>query len=193
MSNYDIRRMGLDELEVLYKHIVQDFSEGEYAPYPMMHQHLLDGDQKALILHEGEQDLAYSICSDNHDNMYVLVSLLALFKEHRDQGIGSLFLNRLRQIYQNKQALLVEVERPDLSKTEEEGNSRRPRIRFYEKAGFFLIEEVDYSIWDIPMHLMALPLVASKEIIIHGIEKCMYELYFNLIGETLIHKMRFSS
>jgi len=94
-------------------------------------------------------------------------------------------------MYIDKQALVVEVERPDQAKTQEEFNSRRRRIEFYEKAGFYLIEGVDYSIWDIPMHLMALPLVASKETINQEIRTSMRELYLDLMGEELIHKMQF--
>lgn len=193
MSKYAIRRMELDELKVFYERIEQDFSQGEYAPYAILYQHLQNGLQKAMVFCEGEQDLAYSICMDNHDNSYVLISLLAVFKEYREQGIGSAFMKRLCLMYQDKQALLVEVERPDQAESQEEGNSRRRRIEFYEKVGFYLIEGLDYSIWDIPMHLMALPLGASKETINQEIKRSMHELYLSLMGEELIHKMQFSS
>lgn len=193
MSKYNIRCMELDELKTFYERIVRDFSQGEYAPYPIIYQHLQDGFQKALILCEGESDVAYSVCTDNHDNNYVLISLLAVFKEYRGQGIGSEFLKRLQLIYQAKQALLVEVERPDQAKTPEEDDFRRRRIVFYERAGFYLIKGVNYSIWDIPMHLMALPMVASKDTINHELKSSMSELYLSLMGETLIHKMQISS
>ena len=190
MPKYNIRRMELSELKAFFERIVRDFAQGEYAPYPIIYQHLQEGLQKALIFCEGEEDLAYSVCTDNHENNYVLISLLAVFKEFRDQGIGSEFMKRLRLIYQNKQALLVEVERPDRAQTPEEGVFRKLRIEFYERAGFYLMEEMDYSIWDIPMHLMALPLVASKETINREIKRSMYELYLDLMGESLIHKLK---
>jgi GNAT superfamily N-acetyltransferase len=193
MSKYYIRHMELGEIKTFYERIERDFAEGEYAPYETLYKHLQNGLQKALVFCEGEQDLAYSICTDSHENNYVLVSLLAVFKGYRDQGIGSDFLKKLRLMYRDKQALLVEVERPDQAESEQEGYSRRRRIKFYEKAGFYLIEGLDYSIWDIPMHLMALPLVASKETINQEIRTTMYELYLDLMGETLIHKMQFLS
>lgn len=193
MSKYHIRPMELNELKDFFKRIKQDFVQGEYAPYAILYKHFQNGLLNGLVFCEGKQDLAYSICEDNHDNGYVLISLLAVFKEYRDQGIGSAFIKRLRLMYRDKQALLVEVERPDQTKTKEEGHSRRRRIDFYEKAGFYLIQGIDYSIWDISMHLMALPIVSSKEIIDQKIEKSMYELYFNLMGEEFIHKMQFMS
>jgi GNAT superfamily N-acetyltransferase len=193
MSKYHIRHMELNELKAFYERIVRDFAQGEYSPYAIIYQHLQNGLQKALIFCEGEQDLAYSVCTDNHDNSYVLISLFAVFKQYRGQGIGSAFIKRLRLMYKDKQALIVEVERPDEAKTQEEGNSRKRRIEFYKKAGFYLIERVDYSIWDIPMHLMALPLVAPKETINQEIGRSMRGLYLELMGEELIHKLQISS
>lgn len=193
MSKYCIRRMKLDELKAFYERIERDFSQGEYPPYAILYQHLQKGLQKALVFCDGEQDIAYSFATDNHDNRYVLITLLAVFKQYRGQGIGSDYMKRLRLMYEDKQALLVEVERPDQAKTQKEGNSRRQRINFYEKGGFYLIKEVEYSIWDIPMHLMALPIVASKETINLEIRRSMHGLYLNLMGEKLIHKMQFPS
>jgi len=191
MVKYNLRPMELDEFRLLYKRIVSDFSQGEYAPYPIIYQHLQAGLQKAMIFTADDQDRAYSICTDNNDNAYVLISLLAVFREYRGQGMGSAFIERLCLMYKDKQALLVEVERPDQAKTKQDGDVRRKRIEFYEKAGFYLIENVDYSIWDIPMHLMALPLIASKETISLEIKGSMYALYLSLLGEAFIHKMQF--
>ena len=194
MSKYYIRPMELDELMAFYdERIERDFSQGEYPPYPILYQHLQNGLEKALVFCKGEQDIAYSLAIDNHDNSYVLITLIAVFKQYRGQGIGSAFMNRLRLMYEDKQALLVEVERPDQAKTQKEADFRRQRINFYEKAGFYLIEGVDYSIWDIPMHLMALPILSSKETINLEIRRSMHELYLYLMGETLIHKMQFQS
>ena len=193
MSEYYIRSMELSELKAFFERIERDFSQGEYSPYDILFQHLEKGLQRALIFCEGEQDLAYAICTDNHDNSYVLISLLAVFKGYRDEGIGSDFMKRLQQRYVDKQALLVEVERPDEAKTEEERHIRKRRIEFYEEAGFYLIQGVDYSIWDIPMHLMALPLVASVETTNRQIRRTMHELYLDLMGEELMYKMHFPS
>jgi len=71
--------MELGELKGFYERIKGDFAQGEYSPYAIIYQHLQNGLQKALIFCEGEQDLAYSVCTDNHDNNYVLISLLAVF------------------------------------------------------------------------------------------------------------------
>src|SRR5665648_1083716 len=107
MSKYFIRRMELNEIEAFYERIKRDFAQGEYAPYAILYDHLQKGLQKALVFNEGEKDLAYSVCTDNHDNGYVLISLLAVFKGYRDQGIGSAFMKRLGLMYKDKQALIA--------------------------------------------------------------------------------------
>lgn len=183
--------MELDELIDFFKRIQKDFAQGEYAPYAVMYQQIQDSRQKALVFCEEEQDLAYAVCTDNHSNGYVLISLLAVFPDFRGRGIGSDFIKVLSEMYRHKQAILVEVERPDQAQTPEEGDLRRQRIQFYSKSGFYLIEGINYSIWDIPMHLMAKPLLANKNVIDQEVNKTMYEIYLSLLGKKLIRKMQF--
>lgn len=125
MSKYFIRHMELSELIGFFKRIQQDFAQGEYAPYAVMYQQIQDTRQKALVFCEEEQDLAYAVITDNHNNGYVLISLLAVFQDFRGRGIGSNFIKALSEMYRHKQAILVEVERPDQAQTPEEGDLRR--------------------------------------------------------------------
>jgi GNAT superfamily N-acetyltransferase len=148
--------MKAQEFKEIFNHIERDFVPGEYAPYDVLHQQLQNGVQEGLILCEGEQDVAYSICAGGHANGYVLISLLAVFEEFRGCGIGPAFLKELHRIYSNKQGIIVEVEKPENSQNQEVSASSAKRIGFYEKAGFYLIPNISYSIWDVPMHLMVL-------------------------------------
>lgn len=186
-----IRPMKAAELKDFYKHIEQDFLPEEHAPYAVLYQQLQSGIQEGLVFRRGAQDLAYSICAAGHANGYILISLLAVYEEYRGKGIGSAFMGALHEMYRHKQGILVEVEKPELSQTPEEQHSRRRRIEFYEKAGFHLIKGIEYSIWDVPMHLMALPLMASRQTVSEGIGQVMYEIYLALMGKHFIHKMRF--
>lgn len=193
MSEHFIRRMDVAEFKDFYKRIEKDFSPDEHAPYEVLHQQIQEGIQEALVFGEGERDLAYSICADNHDNGYVLISLLAVFQECRGQGIGSAFMKALRTMYEHKQAILLEVEQPELSQTLEESDTRGRRIKFYEKSGYYLIPKVEYSIRNIPMHLMVLPLKVSKETINEQIGQIIYQIYFKLLGERYLYKMQFQA
>jgi hypothetical protein len=85
------------------------------------------------------------------------------------------------------------MEQPELVQTSEESDLRRRRIKFYEKAGYYQIPRIDYSIWNVPMHLMALPLKASEETINEQIGQFIYQIYFKLLGERFIDKMQFKA
>lgn len=191
MHKYYIRPMEPAEYGDFYKRIEADFSPGEYAPYEVLYWQLQNGVQEGMVFCDGDRNLAYSICAAGHPNGYVLISLLAVFPECRGQGIGTAFMKALCNKYSQKQAVLVEVERPELSETQDEQSLRNRRIAFYEKEGFYLIPGTDYWIWDVPMHLMARPLKAPREFIDKNINRMMYEIYYQLMGEKFIHKMEF--
>lgn len=192
MSGYGIHRIKDEELVEIYKHIKKDFAPDEYAPYEVLYQQIQKGAQEGMTLYKDEQDVAYAICAGSNPNGFVLISLLAVYEQLRGQGIGSIFLNELRSKYSDKSGIIVEVEKPEESSNEEEKDFRKKRIEFYEKAGFYLIPNINYSIWDVPMHLMAMPLSNPIESISESIGSIIYEIYLQLMGKRYIHKLKFS-
>jgi len=193
-GHFFIRSMQSNEIRTFFRYIQRDFSPGEYPPYAVLYQQLQSGIQEGLVLSSYQDgDFAYSICAAGHANKYVLVSLLAVFPECRSKGIGSEFMKLMIERYRSKQALLIEVEKPESSPTPEERNIRSRRISFYERAGFHLVPGIEYSIWGVPMHLMILPLQASREEAEGEIGRAMYQIYLELMGERYIHKMQFRS
>lgn len=193
MSEYFIRHMEVDEFDGFYRRIDADFPPAEHASRPVFYRQILGDIQQGLVFGDEAGDLAYSICASNHPNGYVLISFFAVFPEFRGLGIGSAFLKALSALYARKQAIIVEVERPDLAKNAKDLNLRKRRIKFYEKAGFHLIKGIDYSVWDVRMHLMALPLNVSIQKIEKQIEQIMHQIYFKTAGESSIHKVRFTA
>lgn len=191
MTNQYIRLMKLSELQSFYKFIERDFPPDEYPPYDAMYYHLQEGIQEGLVFCNEFEDLAYAICAASHSNNYALISQIAVFLEHRGKGIGSSFLKAIREKYKEKKGIIVEVEIPEYSETLEEAELRRRRIAFYKNLDFHMIPNIKYSIWDIPMHLMALPLKVSFETINQEIEGTIYEIYNSLVGKRFIHKVEF--
>jgi len=183
--------MKAEEFKAIFSHIKKDFMQGEYAPYDVLYQQLHKGVQKGLIFCEGEHDAAYSICAGGHANGYVLISLLAVFEEYRGRGLGTAFLNELCKVYSDKHGIIVEVEKPENSLTEVERIIRVKRIAFYRKAGFCLIPNINYSIWGVSMHLMALSHSDSIQSTNERIGSIMYDIYLDLMGKRYIHEMQF--
>ncbi len=192
MTGYGIRRIKDNELIEIYKHIKKDFAPDEYPPYEVLYQQIQKGAQEGMTLYKDEQDVAYAICAGSNPNGFVLISLLAVYEQLRGQGIGSTFLSELRNRYSHKSGIIVEVEKPEESSSKEERDYRKKRIEFYEKAGFYLIPNINYSIWDVPMHLMAMPLSVSIESISDIIGIIIYEIYLQLMGKRYIHKLEFN-
>jgi GNAT superfamily N-acetyltransferase len=190
MTDYSIRSLQLPELNNIYKKIKNDFVQGEYAPYDILYHQLQDGNLKGYLLLAGDREVAYSICAEEHKNNYVLISLLAVYEKLRGSGYGTAFLKEIAEMYSDKNGLIVEVEKPDNANTKEEKKIREKRIEFYKKAGFSLLPNIEYTIWGMPMHLMALPLKASIENINENIEEIIYEIYLTLMGKTHIDKMK---
>ena len=192
---YHIRPVNLQEVRDLYINIVNDFAPGEYPPYDVLYKQLEKDIQKGFVLVNDEKDVAYSICTGDSTNSFVLISLLAVYKEYRGKGFGSKFIEVLKRKYCGERSIIVEVEKTEDALEQKERSIRESRIKFYEKAGFRLLPDIDYSIWDIPMYLMILP----KETLqintdsISGlnetIKKGMGDIYLKLLGEKFFHKM----
>lgn len=186
-----IRKMIPSEFKHIYKSIENDFAEGEYAPYDVLAKQIEKGLQIGHIFQNGEKDVAYSICADGCANGYILISLLSVYKEFRGNGLGSIFLGELIRSYSLKQGIIVEVEKPENSRSTEERALCEKRIKFYQNAGFYLVTDIDYSIWDISMHLMVLPLKASLPTLNEMIGQIIHDIYLELMGKRYIHKLKF--
>lgn len=187
-----IRKMNLEEFKNIYMRIEHDFAEGEYAPFAVLAKQLEKGVQKGYIFRYSKKDVAYSICADGCSNGYMLISLLAVYEEFRGQGLGSVFLEALMNGYSQNQGIIVEVEKPENSRSKEERVLREKRINFYQNAGFYLLPDVDYTIWDVPMHLMVRPLKASMITINKLLGQIMYEIYLELMGKRYMQKLKFN-
>lgn len=188
---YSIRNIEMTEFKDIYTRIEQDFADGEYPPYDKLYAQLEKGIQKGLFLMEGECQTAYAVCAESESWGYVLISLLAVFKEYRGRGSGTALLEQLKKLYGSRPGIIVEVEKPEEATDDEERTIREKRIRFYQKAGFYQIPHIEYSIWGIPMHLMALPLKSDDKTFNENIGNIIYDIYLRLMGKRFIHKMKF--
>jgi len=185
-----VRKIQLNELRYIYEHIVQDFAEGEYPPYDKLYYHLENNIQTGWVLMMDGRDAAYSICAEGADG-YVLISYFAVYKENRGRGIGTLFLEKLKEIYSESKGIIVEIEKPEDARHEEEVQVRKRRYEFYSRAGFSFIPGIEYVIWDVPMHLLVYPCKNPLDIINKDIGRIMYEIYLLILGKSNIHRLEF--
>lgn len=175
-----------NEFKKIYKRIKKDFAAGEYPPYFVLHRQIITGIQRCFLYVSEGLEKAYAVCAGNHPNEYVLISLFAVYPAYRGTGVGTAFLEKIKETYAGKKGVLVEVERPRDAKNSAEKEVREKRIRFYQRAGFRIIPGLEYSIWGVPMHLMAWGGDSDTQEIMRRI----HEIYLELMGKRFIHMLQ---
>ena len=186
--NFSVQTILPSWFKRIYKRIKKDFAPGEYAPYTVLYKQLKQGIQQGFLLYADGVEAGYAVCAAGHRGGFVLVSLFAVYPEYRGRGFGSAFLREIMKIYADKEGILVEVEKPEKAKDDIERVNREKRIAFYRKAGFERIPGIEYSIWTVPMHLMAFP---GGKFDPAQIGRVMHEIYLELMGKRFIHMMKF--
>ena len=186
--NIVMRKMLPDELPLFFRRIEEDFPEEEYAPFDVLDAHLRSGIQEGLVLSAEGSDIAYAINAVSPGG-YVLISLMAVAKKLRGKGIGSTFIGMMKERYAGSKGIILEVERPDRAKSGRELSTMKERIAFYERLGFHLVPGIDYWIWNVRMHLMALPIMESASGIDAEIETIIKDIYRGILGARWIHKL----
>lgn len=189
MNDLYIRAIDASELKDIYPRIERDFATGEYPPMDVLYDHMLQGRQEGYALWDGNRYLAYSFWAANPAYDHILITLFAVLSEYRGQGIGTIFLKKLHKMI-NESITIVEVEKPEEAKTDEERDKRLRRIAFYEKEGYILINEIDYIIWDIPMHLMVRSPKINEPLNNQEVIQIMKQIYFRLLGKRFINKLQ---
>jgi len=134
------------------QHIVNDFSDDQRPPYDIIKKNIETGYSEGFIYVLDNKEMAYAIntISDNK----VVISVFAVFNSFRNSGIGTSFLVELLDYYSDKKIIIVEVDKPEQAKTTEEKVVCEKRISFYERAGFIIHKDIEYSIFGIDFYLM---------------------------------------
>ncbi|MCL2383560.1 MAG: GNAT family N-acetyltransferase [Oscillospiraceae bacterium] len=148
----------------------------ERPPCFVIKNNMKNNIQEGFLCVEKDTELGYSINALSEEA--VLISLFGVFKENRGKGIGTKFLKEVIEKYGDKKAIIVEVEKPENAKSEEEKTIREKRISFYEKSGFIIYKDINYMIFNNSMYLMV---NSSEEIAKEDIIRHMKEIY----GRTL--------
>ena len=108
-----LEKIKFKEFKRLYRtRMVQDFPSNERPKLQGFRKRMLKYNEEVFIYSEDNKEKAYLIVDELEEN-YILISFLAVYKEYRGQGIGSKLLKEIREKYQNKKAILLEVENPE--------------------------------------------------------------------------------
>ena len=140
--------------EKLHKIYLIDFPESERMPYYMIKKYYKNKKIKILALKDERRNIvAYSMITEH--NGYILLLYLAVLKDKRKNGYGSLLLNMLKEKLKNKNMIIIEIESldPSLKLNEEEKIIRQKRRSFYIKNEY-LSTNIDVLLYDCKMEIL---------------------------------------
>ncbi|MBQ1422950.1 MAG: GNAT family N-acetyltransferase [Lachnospiraceae bacterium] len=164
-----IKRLKLSEIKDIYrKYLFYDFPIEERRPLPRITKHFRAHNYEGYGGYDEEgRLLCYAFFFTNRyrtagpDGKTVrkkacLLDYLAVMKDVRDRGVGSVFLKELVRHFAGKEDLVfIEVENADFARTPEEKATRERRMAFYLRNGMIetgvcaLVWTVEYRIIEI--------------------------------------------
>lgn len=111
-----------------------DFGRDELKPLSSIRRSWNKDIYECYGLFDGEKILGYAFFL-RQNNSYLL-DYYAVDEQHRDEGLGTLFLQQLAEQMKNADMVLCEVEDPDYAEDEQSRMERQRRLAFYLRSGY---------------------------------------------------------
>ncbi len=138
----ELRLLTARQLRQVYRERVRsDFPPSERRPLASMERLRAAGVYDTWGMYEGEELLAYAFLWRSEAYGAALLDYLAVCREGRGRGTGTLALSLLQARYGDC-SLLVEAEAQEEGVPPEENALRARRLSFYERSGF---RRLDYQ------------------------------------------------
>lgn len=137
---YEIRMLELAEIEDIYEHPAQrHFPENELKPLKSIRRMYTEGCYQGLGMYvrgeTGEELAAYALFVTTKEQDALLLDYYAVLEGRRNSGTGSLFLQRMKELFRDRNGILLETEDIELAANEEERQTRTRRNAFYRRNG----------------------------------------------------------
>lgn len=130
-------RLDKEAIETFYPWLLDNFPADEVKPLPWIKAMLARGDYSLFAWQEEAQPLGLAFFyHDQEGEAPALLDYLLIHPKAQGQGLGSKLLSTLMESESLKNGFLVELERLDQAKTEEDYHKRQRRRSFYQKLGF---------------------------------------------------------
>lgn len=157
-DGFCIRKLSLEEiLSVYWEHAVKHFPQDELKPAESIRRMYDAHAYEALALYKEKELAGYAFFAKKPDSDVLLLDYYAVVEQFRNSGIGSFFLQAMREYYSEKAAILIETEQVHKAKTAEEKQMRQRRNAFYERNGcrqttvWCQLFSVDFGIFTLPI------------------------------------------
>jgi len=138
-------------------HATKDFPLNELKPLNIILRMLKEGIYVGLGLYHQNELTAYAMLVKNEKRGTLLLDYLAVISDYRAAGIGSIFLEQLKNYYSGWRAVLLECESECTAPNQEKFLTRKRRIDFYIRNGC-LRTGVKSSLFGVEYEILCLPL-----------------------------------
>lgn len=130
----NLKQLSSKDVEDVYnKHMIFDFPAEELKPLDIIQKLLKKNNYICYGLYDNERLLAYAFLVTSKS--YLLIDYYAVCSEYRNSGIGSEFLNIIKELFKDYNGIMVEVEKIECAPNESEKIVRKRRIDFYKRNG----------------------------------------------------------
>ena len=149
------RLTAFSQIEALYRQrLKKDFARNELRPLSSLRRSWKENAYDCYGLFDGDELLGYAFFV-RLGNSY-LFDYLGIAEEHRDEGLGSIFLRQLADRLAAADCVVGEVEDPDKAADAESRRQRERRLQFYLRSGYrktdltSCVFGADYRILEVP-------------------------------------------
>ena len=156
--DYHMKKLTAEQVLSVYTGVAQEhFPVEELKPAALIEKLLQEGAYEGLGLFLGETLAAYALFAQAPERDILLLDYYAVLAAYRNGGMGSLFLQKMKECYSGREAILLETEKPEAAENEAEYVLRVRRNGFYERNGAVLtnirsrVYDVDFDIFAIPL------------------------------------------
>ena len=143
------------QIKRLYQtRLKKDFVRNELRPLSWIRRSWDNDAYDCYGLFDGDELLGYAFFVRLGKNY--LFDYFAIAEEHRDEGLGSLFLRELAACLKDADCVVGEVEDPEQAADEDIRAQRERRLRFYLRSGYrkteltSIVFGADYRILEVP-------------------------------------------
>ena len=177
-----LKPIDIQSLPSLYKQFIsKDFPPIERAPLFAIKRNFKKGNQEGYLFIYQNTEVGYTINTITDE--CIMIALFAIFPEYRFQGLGQAFVREILEKYQDKKAIILEIERPELAEDEADRAIREKRLAFYEKNGFRVYRDIEYVIFGVPMYLMVYSEVQLDKA---EVMEMVYRLYREILNKHMM-------
>lgn len=135
-NSFTVKKLSESQILSVYTEIaVRHFPEDELKPAPMIERLLSEGCYEGMGLFTGDKLAGYALFVHAPGNRILLLDYYAILEEYRESGMGSLFLQKMREGFPGCAAILIETEEEEAATGEAERIQRVRRNAFYLKNG----------------------------------------------------------